>query len=170
MPAKSFIYAKEIKYLANGSKGFPGSSVSKESVCQCRKPSFVPWVGKIPWRRKWQPTPVFLPGNPHRQRSLVGCSPRDLKESGTTERLTVFLISAGARNRDGVIQDSSKEDTLVWWLRTLWVTWETDKVFENIPAKTLPAWNKRDRDSMKWRMTLRIEPNTEAYGDGTSLN
>jgi len=34
----------------------------KESACQCRRCGFDPWVGKIPWRRKWQPTPVFLPG------------------------------------------------------------------------------------------------------------
>ena len=48
---------------------------SKESACQCRrlrKWGFDPWVGKMPWRRKWQPTPVFLPGKSHRQRSLVG--------------------------------------------------------------------------------------------------
>ena len=43
------------------------------SVClQCRRPGFDPWVGKIPWRRKWQPTPVLLPGTSHGQRSLVG--------------------------------------------------------------------------------------------------
>jgi len=34
-----------------------------------------PWVGKIPWRKKWQPTPAFLPGKSHEQRSLVGYSP-----------------------------------------------------------------------------------------------
>ena len=44
----------------------------KESACQCRRPGFDPWVGKIPWRRKWQPTPVFLPGESHGQRSLAG--------------------------------------------------------------------------------------------------
>ena len=44
-------------------------------------------VGKIPWRRKWQPTPVFLPGESHGQRGLVGYSPRGRKESDTTERL-----------------------------------------------------------------------------------
>ena len=44
----------------------------KESACQCRRHKFDPWVRKIPWRRKWQPTPVFLPGKSHRQRSLVG--------------------------------------------------------------------------------------------------
>ena len=42
----------------------------KESACQCRRHSFNLWVRKIPWRRKWQPTPVFLPGKSHRQRSL----------------------------------------------------------------------------------------------------
>ena len=44
----------------------------KESSCQCRRPGFHPWVGKIPWRRKWQATPVFLPGKFHKQRSLGG--------------------------------------------------------------------------------------------------
>ena len=49
---------------------------------------FDPWVGKIPWRRAWQPTPVFLPGESHGQRSLVGYSPQGRKESDTTERLS----------------------------------------------------------------------------------
>ena len=40
-----------------------------------RIPRFNPWVGKIPWRKEWLPTPVFLPGESHRQRSLVGYSP-----------------------------------------------------------------------------------------------
>ena len=44
------------------------------------------WVRKIPWRRKWQPTPVLLPGKFHGQRNLVNYSPRGRKESGTTER------------------------------------------------------------------------------------
>ena len=46
---------------------------------------FDPWVGKIPWRKKWQPPPVFLPGKSHGQRSLVGYSPWGCKESDTTE-------------------------------------------------------------------------------------
>ena len=44
-----------------------------------------PWVGKMPWRRAWQPTPVFLPGASHGQRSLAGYSPQDAKESNMTE-------------------------------------------------------------------------------------
>ena len=46
------------------SLGLPRCHSGKESTCQCRRFGFKPWVRKIPWRRKWQPTPVFLPGNP----------------------------------------------------------------------------------------------------------
>ena len=67
---------------------FLGGTGGKESTGQCRRKKrceFGPWVGKIPWRRKWQPTPVFLPGKSHAQRSLVGYSPSGRKESDTTE-------------------------------------------------------------------------------------
>ena len=63
----------------------PGGASDKEPACQCRKhrrPGFNPWVRKIPWRRKWQPTPVFLPGESHGQRSLVGYSPWGHKRVG----------------------------------------------------------------------------------------
>ena len=66
--------------------GYPGSI-----------PGFNPWVGKIPWRRTWQPTPVFLPVEFHRQRSLVGYSPWGCKESDTTERLSLHFISVHFR-------------------------------------------------------------------------
>ena len=67
---------------------FPGGSDGKSVCLQCRRPGLDPWVGRIPWRRKWQPTPVFLPGKfQARQRSLVGYSPWGCKESDTTERL-----------------------------------------------------------------------------------
>ena len=69
------------------SLGFPGGSVSKESTCQCRRLGFDPWVRKIPWKWKWQLTLVFLPGESHGQRSLVGYSPWSRKESDTTEQL-----------------------------------------------------------------------------------
>ena len=51
----------------------------KESTCRCRRLGFSPWVRKTPWRRKWLPTPVFLPGKSHGQRSLVGYSLRGCK-------------------------------------------------------------------------------------------
>ena len=55
---------------------------------QCRRPGYDSWVGEIPWRRKCQPSPVFLPGESHGQRSLAGYSPWGHKELGTTEWLT----------------------------------------------------------------------------------
>ena len=70
--------------------GLPNGSSSKESTCQCRRFErcrFNFRVKKIPWRRKWQPTPVFLPGEFHGQRSLVGYSPRGCKGSDTTEQV-----------------------------------------------------------------------------------
>ena len=58
------------------------------------KTEFDTWVRKIPRRRKWQPTPVFLPGESHGQRSLVGYSPWGCKESDTTELLHfLFFLS-----------------------------------------------------------------------------
>ena len=57
----------------------------KESTCQGRRHKrhgFDPWVGKIPWRRKWQPTPAFLSGKSHEQRSLAGYSPWSRKRMG----------------------------------------------------------------------------------------
>ena len=58
--------------------GFPGGISGKEPTCQCRrckKHGFDLWVGKIPWRRMWQPTPVFFPGESHGERSMEGYSP-----------------------------------------------------------------------------------------------
>ena len=68
---------------------FPWWLGGKESTCQCRRCAFDPWVGKILWRKKWHPTPVFLPEKCHGQRSLAGYSPWGNKESDTTERLNM---------------------------------------------------------------------------------
>ena len=59
----------------NPSIWLPRWCCPKESACQQRRHRFNPWVGKIPWKRKWQPTPVFLPGKSHGQRGLAGYSP-----------------------------------------------------------------------------------------------
>ena len=55
--------------------GFPEGSVIKSPPAKCRRCGFDPWVGKIHWRRKWQPTSVFLPGKSKGQRNLMGYSP-----------------------------------------------------------------------------------------------
>ena len=62
------------------------------SIClQCRRLVFHPWVGKIPWMRKWQPPLVFFPGKFHRQKSLVGYNLRGHKELGMPEQLTLHF-------------------------------------------------------------------------------
>ena len=65
-----------------------GGATGKEPACQCgrhKRHGFDPWVGKIPWIRAWQPTPVFLPGESHGQRSLAGYSPWGRKQLDMTE-------------------------------------------------------------------------------------
>ena len=73
------------------SRAFPGGASGKEPTYQCtrhKRHRFSPGVRKIPWRRAWQPTPVFLLGEPHGQRSLAGCSPGGHKESDTTDQVS----------------------------------------------------------------------------------
>ena len=76
-----------------GERGFPVNASGKESACQCTRLGFNPWVEKIPWRRTWQPTSVFLPGESHGQRSLVGYSPWGHRQSDMTSNLA---CNAGA--------------------------------------------------------------------------
>ena len=75
---------------------FPGGSDGKESTCQCRRckrHGFNLSVKKIPWRRKWQPTAVFLPGKSHVQRSLGGYSPWVAKSQTQLSAHTCTFIS-----------------------------------------------------------------------------
>ena len=82
------------------------SSSDKESACQCRRCRrlwFDPWVSKMLWRRKWQPAPVFLPGEFHGWRSLAGYSPWCSKESDmTTQNYTVkwIIIKCKVNNQE----------------------------------------------------------------------
>ena len=62
---------------------------------QCKRPRFNPWLGKIPWRREWLPTPVFLPGEFHEWRSLVGYNPWGCRESDITEQLSMHTEGMG---------------------------------------------------------------------------
>ena len=72
---------------------FPGDSGGKESACNnARDLGLIPGSGKIPWKKKWQPSPVFLLGEFRGQRSLAGYSPWSGKELDTTEQLTFYFI------------------------------------------------------------------------------
>ena len=83
----------------------PDTTISKEPACQCRRHKrcrFNPCVRKIPWRRKWQPTPVFLPGKSHGQTSLEGYSLWGRKESNMTEQAHTHYIFNGYYNLMGL--------------------------------------------------------------------
>ena len=82
---------------------FSRRSFGSRICLQCRKPRFSPWVGNIPWRREWEPTPVFLPGEPHGQRNLAGFSPWGHKESDTTEQLTLHY-TCGPNGKEPICQ------------------------------------------------------------------
>ena len=71
--------------------GFPGGSDGKESALQCGRPGFDPWLGKIPWRRAWQSTSVFLSGESPWTEEPGGYIPQGHKGSDTTEQLTLPL-------------------------------------------------------------------------------
>ena len=89
--AKSWIQVCVLYY------GFLCGTSGEESACQCRgrkRRGFHPWVGKIPWRRKWQPIPVFLPRKSHGKRSLLGYSPLGRKVHTTEHTHTHKLTSS----------------------------------------------------------------------------
>ena len=71
--------------------GLPRWLRQKRICLQCRRPGLDPWAGKIPWRREWLPTPVFLPGEPHGQRCLPG--PWGHKESDKNLVHSIIIFS-----------------------------------------------------------------------------
>ena len=97
-----------LRLKRSNTKGFPGGASGRKNLpakagdVRCR---FSPWLGKIPWRRKWQPTPVLLPEEFHGQRSLAGYSPWDRKESVTSEQLS----HAQLRKPQGTCQEPKNE-------------------------------------------------------------
>ena len=92
---------------ADQRKGFPGFTSGKEPICQCRRHKrsrFDPWVGKIPWRRVLQPTPVFLSGESHGQRNPAGCSPWVIKS-----RTWLKQLSTGTSEKAGAAGSTSDQ-------------------------------------------------------------
>ena len=82
------VQKREDVCMHNAVSSLPVGTSGKAPVCQYRRHKrceFDPWVRKIPWRRKWKPTPVFLPGESHGQRSLADYGPQGRKELDTTE-------------------------------------------------------------------------------------
>ena len=69
----------------------------------------IPGLGRFAWRREWQPTPLFLPGEFHGQRSLAGCSPRGQKQLDMTERLTLFVECVDLRTGSFLLAQSEQK-------------------------------------------------------------
>ena len=72
----------------------------ERNLLQCRRPGFDPWVGKTPWRRTWQPTPVFLPGESPWTEESGGLQSKGHKESGTTEWLSTAQHRSDIRREE----------------------------------------------------------------------
>ena len=105
--------------------GFLGGAVVKNlpaSAGDSGDSGFYPWVGKIPWRRKWQPTPAFMPGKFYGQRSLVGYSPWGCKEPDVTECVHTMLSSKANTKWLYTILFTVCVDEMT----SLW-TWRTDE-------------------------------------------
>ena len=93
---------------------------SKESTCQFRRRGFNPWVRKIPWWRRWQPTPSFLPGKSQGQRSLVGYSPRGHRvghDWALTHSFAEPVTQKQEKNHPGInLIPSNGEGSRIWEL------------------------------------------------------
>ena len=121
-------------FVALYSKGLPWCLSGRESACQCRRHRFGPWVRKTPWRKKWQPTLIFLPGKSHGQRSLVGYSPWGRIESDATEWL----------NNNGM--------GMLFFIHVLWTVREVNDV--SIRNQRIIPWQStlfsKDSASIYW--------------------
>ena len=102
--------------------GLPGGASGKEPDCQCRRCKrfrFDPWIEKIPWRKSWQSTPVFFPGESHGQMSLEGYSPWGHKESDITE-VTQQRRTERETSPESVLQSSPQTGISSSILRHVW--------------------------------------------------
>ena len=124
IPHRAIIGIEQVSYnkaLGKVLFGVPRWRSGKESTCHCRRHrrhGFDPWVGKIPWNRKWQPTPVFLPGEFHGQKSLVGYSPWDCIEFMGSHRVGYNWATNTYHEINGKANNYS-DFTLVFYLLSI---------------------------------------------------
>ena len=112
----------------------------KESVYQYRRPGFDAWVRKMPWRRKWQPTAVFLPGKSHGQRSLAGYNPCDCKESDMKQQQQQKISkNTGYHLSDCFQLSGSFVHSLQLVNLILWDISDKEVYFDNQPRFLIPS-------------------------------
>ena len=126
---KQLIPTRNYWYLRPQNPGDPGTYILvplsmvfldgevKEVCLQCRRRGFDPWVGKIPWRSVWQPTPVFLPGELHGQRSLVSYGACGCKELDTAidEHFYFLLLKQIAKVSFCPLQPVNLSEADIFW-------------------------------------------------------
>ena len=145
-----------ITHLFHEASVYPASLAAQkvESACNTgdlgSRPGFNPWIGKIPWKRKWQPTPVFLPGKSHGWRSLAGYSAWGPKESDMTEWLTLSVLCLAIQALSIYSHIRNELVTTTWVLSEFKESWEfcakmcwrkdlsTQKCL--IPILSVPSW------------------------------
>ena len=122
-------------------KGFPGGHSGEESTCQRMRLRFDPWVKKIPWSRKWQPTPVSLAWRFHRQNSLADCSPQipRAEEPGS-------LQSTGPQ-RGGHDWVRTHKEAVQWWKRKE----KSACPFRGHSRYGLDPWVRKTPTNRKWQ-------------------
>ena len=137
--------SRNVSFLV-GFGGFPGDATGKEPACQCRRCKrceFNPWVRKIPWRRAWQPTPIFFPGKFHGQRSLLSSSPWGCIESDMSEATyQAHTGQAQACPQVGLL--SQPLLYLILWPRLWWSSWSLPHLVQFWKLELLP---------MNWELT-----------------
>ena len=116
--------------------GLPWWLSGKKICLQCRRPSFHLWVRKVPWRREWQPTPVFLPGEYHEQRRLACYSPWGCKESDMTEWLTLCSLYRWENWSKERWRNLSRSTGWLW-IHTMGFRYHTPKLYTYWPETEL---------------------------------
>ena len=169
--------------------GSPGGASGEEPACQCRRHKrhgFDPWVGKPSWRRKWQPTPVFLPRESQGQRSLAGYSPQGRREADTTERLSTAQHTC-LKYRNSLIFSFEYNvscgfvkyglyyvEVFSFYIQSVWSSgsqpsWHQRRISWKITAPGWGAWSRDDPSALLLLCTLflLLLPQTHLRSSGT---
>ena len=141
---KWYVYPLFFRFYCSPSGASLVAQLVKKNHLQCRRPGFDPWIGKLPWRRAWQSTPVFLPGESPWTEEPGGYSPRGHKGSDTTELPTRPLslsilskepystpdVGLGFKPKQNIkgINSSMAQPSIDWWRDTL----PTEAMFPNV--------------------------------------
>ena len=118
--ASDCLFQESDKDTCLAPKSVPGGSDSKVVCLQCERPGFDPWVGKIAWRRKWQPTSVLLPWKSHGWRSLVQATVHEVGKSWARLSNFTFFLSLYLGVKSNL---KSSHSFYLWWE----CSWEKEK-------------------------------------------